>query len=100
MEKDKLYTKFHEVTEALRGELEKSLGEKENLTQKTEETLHQNRDLQQSLIEKQSALTKAKIQFEHTGKGWRNDLDAARTDKEEALRQLGELRNQVSLNTN
>lgn len=100
MEKDKLYTKFHEVTEALRGELEKSLGEKENLTQKTEETLHHNRDLQQSLIEKQSALTKAKIQFEHIGKGWRNDLDAARAEKEEALRQLGELRNQVSLNTN
>ena len=70
------------------------------LTQKTEETLHQNRDLQQSLIEKQSALTKAKIQFEHIGKGWRNDLDAARAEKEEALRQLGELRNQVSLNTN
>lgn len=96
MEKDKLYNKFHEVTEALRGELEKSLGEKENLTQKTEETLNQNRDLQQSLIEKQSALTRAKIQFEHIGKGWRNDLDAARAEKEEALKRLAELRNQVT----
>lgn len=90
MEKDKLYNKFHEVAESLRGELEKSLREKENLTQKTEETLNQNRDLQQSLIEKQSALTKAKIQFEHIGKGWRNDLDAARAEREEALRRLGE----------
>ncbi|KAL9985104.1 hypothetical protein ACROYT_G007470 [Oculina patagonica] len=90
MEKDKLYNKFHEVTESLRGELEKSLREKENLTQKTEDTLNQNRDLQQSLIEKQSALTKAKIQFEHIGKGWRNDLDAARGQRDEALRRLGE----------
>lgn len=96
MEKDKLYNKFHEVTESLRGELEKSLREKENLTQKTEETLNQNRDLQQSLIEKQSALTKAKIQFEHIGKGWRNDLDAARAERDEALRRLGEQGNQVN----
>lgn len=96
MEKDKLYNKFHEVTETLRGELEKSLREKENLTQKTEETLNQTRDLQQSLIEKQSALTKAKIQFEHIGKGWRNDLDAARAERDEALRRLGEHGNQVS----
>ena len=96
MEKDKLYDKFHDVTESLRGELEKSLREKENLTQKTEETLNQNRDLQQSLIEKQSALTKAKIQFEHIGKGWRNDLDAARAERNEALRRLGEQGNQVS----
>lgn len=96
MEKDKLYNKFHEVTESLRGELEKSLREKENLTQKLEETLNQNRDLQQSIIEKQSALTKAKIQFEHIGKGWRNDLDAARAERDEALRRLGEQGNQVS----
>lgn len=95
MEKDKLYNKFHEVTESLSGELEKSLHEKENLTQKLEETLNQNRDLQQSLIEKQSALTKAKIQFEHIGKGWRNDLDAARAERDEALRLLGEHGNQV-----
>lgn len=95
MEKDKLYNKFHEVTETLRGELEKSLNEKENLTQKLEETLNRNRDLQQSLIEKQSALTKAKIQFEHIGKGWRNDLDAARAERDEALRRLGEQGSQV-----
>lgn len=96
MEKDKLYNKFHEVTESLRGELEKSLREKENLIQKSEETLNQNRDLQQSLIEKQSALTKAKIQFEHIGKGWRNDLDAARAERDVALRRLGERGTQVS----
>lgn len=96
MEKDKLYNRFHEVSESLRGELEKSLREKENLTQKLEETLNQNRDLQQSLIEKQSALTKAKIQFEHIGKGWRNDLDAARAERDEALRRLGERGTEVS----
>ena len=96
IEKDKLYNKFHEVAESLRKELEKSLGEKENLTQKTEETLNQNRDLQQSLIEKQSALTKAKLQFEHIGKGWRNDLEAARAEKEELLRRLGERGSQVT----
>ena len=89
MEKDKLYNKFHEVAESLRKELEKSLNEKEILTQKTQETLNKNRDLQQSLIEKQSALTKAKLQFEHIGKGWRNDLEAARAEKEELLRRLG-----------
>ena len=95
MEKDKLYNKFHEVAESLRKELEKSQNEKENLTQKTEETLNQNRDLQQSLIEKQSALTKAKLQFEHIGKGWRNDLEAARAEKEQLLRRLGERGTQV-----
>lgn len=95
MEKDKLYNKFHEVAESLRKELEKSQNEKENLTQKTEETLNQNRDLQQSLIEKQSALTKAKLQFEHIGKGWRNDLETARAEKEQLLRRLGERGTQV-----
>ena len=41
------------------------------------------------MLEKQSALTKAKLQFEHIGKGWRNDLEAARAEKEELLRRLG-----------
>ena len=93
---DKLYNKFHEVAESLRKELEKSLNEKESLVQKTEETLNQNRELQQSLIERQSALTKAKLQFEHVGKGWRNDLEAARAEKEQLLRRLGERSNQVN----
>ena len=96
IEKDKLYNKFHEVAESLRKELEKSLNEKESLVQKTEETLNQNRELQQSLIERQSALTKAKLQFEHVGKGWRNDLEAARAEKEQLLRRLGERSNQVN----
>lgn len=96
IEKDKLYNKFHEVAESLRKELEKSLNEKESLVQKTEETLNQNRELQQSLIERQSALTKAKLQFEHVGKGWRNDLEAARAEKEQLLRRLGERGNQVN----
>ena len=68
VEKDKLYDKFHDAVESLRKELERSLHEKDNLAQKTEETLKQNRELQQSLLEKQSALTKAKVQFEHIGK--------------------------------
>ena len=89
MEKDKLFNKFHETAESLRSELEKSFDEKANLTQKSEEALNQNRELQQSLLEKQSALTKAKLQFEHIGKGWRNDLEAARAEKEELLRRLG-----------
>ena len=89
MEKDKLFNKFHETAESLRSELEKSLDEKANLAQKSEEALNQNRELQQSLLEKQSALTKAKLQFEHIGKGWRNDLEAARAEKEELLRRLG-----------
>lgn len=97
LDKDKLYNKFHEVAESLRKELEKSLDEKENLVQKTEETLNQNRELQQSLIEKQSALTKAKLQFEHIGKGWRNDLEAARSEKEQLQRRLDEHGNQVNL---
>ena len=89
MEKDKLFNKFHETAESLRSELEKSFDEKANLAQKSEEALNQNRELQQSLLEKQSALTKAKLQFEHIGKGWRNDLEAARAEKEELLRRLG-----------
>ena len=89
MEKDKLFNKFHETAESLRSELEKSFDEKANLARKSEEALNQNRELQQSLLEKQSALTKAKLQFEHIGKGWRNDLEAARAEKEELLRRLG-----------
>ena len=89
MEKDKLFNKFHETAESLRSELEKSFDEKANLAQKSEEALNQSRELQQSLLEKQSALTKAKLQFEHIGKGWRNDLEAARAEKEELLRRLG-----------
>ena len=89
MEKDKLFNKFHETAESLRSELEISFDEKANLAQKSEEALNQNRELQQSLLEKQSALTKAKLQFEHIGKGWRNDLEAARAEKEELLRRLG-----------
>ena len=97
IEKDKLYDKFHEAVESLRKELEKSLNDKESLIQKTEDTMNQNRELQQSLIERQSALTKAKLQFEHVGKGWRNDLEAARAEKEQLLRKLGERGNQVNL---
>ena len=89
-EKDQLYNKFCTVTESLRKELEKSLREKDQLSQKIDDTLNQNRSLQQSLIEKQSTLTKAKLQFEHIGKGWRSDLEAARAEKEEALKQLRE----------
>ena len=96
VEKDNLYDKFHEVVESLRKELEQSLNEKENLAQKIQETLNQNRDLQQTLIEKQSSLTKAKVQFEHIGKGWRSDLEAARAEKEQLQRRLEERANQVN----
>ena len=87
-EKEDLFEKFQRTCRSLRKDLEKAISDREAISDTLDHTKLAKKDVEKALREKDSAIVKLKANFEHIGRGWRNDLETARKERDDAILQL------------
>ena len=85
---EETFRQFHKANTTIRKDLEKTLSEREAFSHQLDQVELEKKDIQKELREKDSTIVKLKANFEHIGRGWRNDLEQVRMERDAAHQKL------------